>query len=574
MKAAEAVLSLFRRYGVRDVFGLPGETTLPLYRFWENYPDITYHMCRDERSSVFMADAYAKASGKVGVCEGPSVGATHMVPGVAEAYVACVPLVVLTSDIPLRYRMKNMLTGFDQTSLFKGITKETLTATCPEEVPELLRRAFREATTGRPGPVHLRIPSDVLEGEVDSSLIYAQPRFGVFPGCRVKPSEEDLIEAANLLSKARRPVMVCGQGALYSSAWDEIFALAEYWKIPVGTTINGKGAFPETHPLSIGVVGARGGRKWSNSLLKEADLVLFVGTSTDSAATDGWRIPDPCSGQIFLQIDVSERELGNNYDAFPLLGDAREVLKGLRSHLSSTPTVASNWIKRIADERANYARRTQMVLQQQSLGSLHPGSIMQRLRDELPQECFLAVDPGIAAVYSAAFFTLSKPGRWMAYNFAMGALGYAIPAAIGARLALRGGIPVIGLVGDGSFGFAAGELETAVRLKAQVSYLLFDNQAFGWIRGTEFVHKAGELGRGFDRFTRFSPVDYVKIAEGFGLPGYRVETLDAFSRTLRSCLQLPGPSLIVLPVASEEELLPPVPGWEPCAERLGVDSLY
>ena len=160
MKASKAVLAMLKAYNVTDVFGLPGETTLSLYEAWEEYPEIKYHLTRDERNSVFMADAYAKATGRGGICEGPSVGATHMVPGVVEAFQSCVPLIVMTTDIDLKTGPKNMLTGFDQSALFKSIAKDSLTVTDASEIPHLFRRAFRTATTGRPGPVHIRIPMD------------------------------------------------------------------------------------------------------------------------------------------------------------------------------------------------------------------------------------------------------------------------------------------------------------------------------------------------------------------------------------------------------------------------------
>jgi acetolactate synthase-1/2/3 large subunit len=162
MNAGKALLQTLDGYGVTDVFGLPGETTLDLYRAWEEFPQISYHMVRDERSSVFMADAYAKATGKVGVCEGPSVGSTHMVPGVTEAYAAGLPIIVITSDVVLSTTKKNMLTGYDQNSVFQGITKETFTITSGGELPFVLRRAFRCASSGRPGPVHIRIPMNIF----------------------------------------------------------------------------------------------------------------------------------------------------------------------------------------------------------------------------------------------------------------------------------------------------------------------------------------------------------------------------------------------------------------------------
>lgn len=561
MKTARAVLEMLERYGVIDVFGLPGETTLALYREWQDFGSIAYHMCRDERSSVFMADAYAKASGRVGVCEGPSVGCTHMVPGLLEALQSCVPILCLTSDVPLEYGTKNLLTSCDQTAMLKSVTKDTYTVNKGWELPHLFRRAFRTAVSGRPGPVHIRIPSDILEGELPDAEVYAQPRGGVFPGCRSCAAAEDVKEAAAAIAAARCPLMICGQGAAHSGAWAEVTELAERQQMVMGSTISAKGVLPETHPLALGVVGARGGRRWSNAMVGDADLVLFVGSSTDSVATDGWRMPSPASGQRFIQIDASERELGNNYDALPLFGDARETLRALLTELEGVRLPQrGGWTARAAAERAAHEEKIAAVIAREGDRN-NPLSLVRAIEDMAPDDAFYAVDPGISAVYSAGFLRLKKAGRRTAYNFAMGALGYAIPAAIGARYGTIKTAPVIALVGDGSFGFCAGELETAARLGARVVFVIFNNQTFGWIRGTEHVLSGDRLAPEFSRFTDFGNVDYVKLAGSFGIKGFRAEGLYAFREIFARCLQEDVPCLIDVPVLPQDQQLPPVPGW-------------
>ncbi|MDR3076911.1 MAG: thiamine pyrophosphate-binding protein [Synergistaceae bacterium] len=578
MNAAKAMLAMLRMYGVTDVFGLPGETTLELYRAWEDFPDIAYHMCRDERSSVFMADGYAKATGRVGVCEGPSVGATHMVPGVVEAYLACVPMIVITSDVALDTTKKNMLTGFDQTSVFQGVTKETFTVTKASEIPFLVRRAFRCATAGRPGPMHLRIPMDMYSGDVPDGDVFAQPRFSGFPGVRSAAARGDVADAAEMVASSLRPVMICGQGCVHSGAWDAVRNIAEKANMPVGSTINAKGIFPETHSLSLGVIGARGGREWANGMVADADLIIFAGSSTDSAGTNAWKIPACGSrGVKMIQIDVSERELGNNYDAVPLFGDARETLELMLDMLPPLTGAVSKardeWASRAKNSREAFESRLRDF--EKKLGdSLHPYSIFRALERIVPDDAFFAVDPGVSAVYSAAFMRIAEAGRRTAYNFAMGALGYAIPAAIGARAGLPGGRPVIGLLGDGSFGFAAGELETASRFGMNIIYLIFDNRSFGWIRGTELVERKRPLPDYYDKFTRFAEVDYLKVAAGFGLRGYRAESLSGFEEIMKTCLATEGPKLVAIGTPSEDELLPPVPGWYKYASSAGMENLY
>ena len=573
MNAAKALLEMLSRYGVTDVFGLPGETTLAVYREWNNYPGIAYHMCRDERSSVFMADAYAKATGRVGICEGPSVGATHMVPGVTEAFAACVPMLVFTSDVALDTAKKNMLTGFDQTAIFQGITKATYTVTKGSEIPFLIRRAFRSATSGRTGPVHIRIPHDIFDHEVPEDDIFAQGQFSLFPGIRSSAAEDDMRAAALEIASSSRPVMICGQGCIHSGAWETVLETAERSGILVGSTINAKGIFPETHRLSLGVVGARGGLEWSNGMVASSDLIIFAGTSTDSAATDGWRLPDPKNSPKAIQIDVSELELGNNYKVLPLMGDVRETLRGILKFVSADSRSGTcEWVKKAERERGEYEERLNEF--GGSLGDApHPFLIARILERTAPDDAFFAFDPGISAVYPAAFLRLGHSGRRTAFNFAMGALGYAIPAAIGAKIGLPGR-KVIGLTGDGSFGFSAGELETAARLGLDITYILFDNRSFGWIRGTEFVTRKSSLPTDYGKFTNFAEVDYVKIAEGFGLKGFSVTSAREFEGILKQCLAEPGPKLIALKSSPEDELLPPVPGWYSYAKSAGLENLY
>jgi len=561
MKANKAILEMMKAYRVTDVFGLPGETTMSLYRAWKDYPEIKYHLCRDERNSVFMADAYAKSTGKIGICEGPSVGCTHMVPGVTEAFKSGVALICMTSDIPLKYGTKNMLTGCDQTAIFKGITKNSYTVNAPEELPHILRRAFREATTGRPGPIHIRIPSNIYEEEVPDSEVYSQPRYSSFPGSRSAAAQEDIKEAANLIAISERPVMICGQGAIQSGAWAEVQMLAETQGMPVGSTINSKGIFPENHSLALGVIGARGGRRWGNMIISDADLVLFVGSNTDSAGTDGWKIPDPHSGQTFIQIDVSECELGNNYNALPLFGDPRETIKELITELENKITPCrSEWSSLVVKQRAAHEEKLLALIAEKG-ENIHPLSLVRAIEELVPDNTFFAVDPGTAAVYSAGFLRLEKAGRRTAYNFSMGALGYAIPAAIGGRFGVSPEIPVIGLVGDGSFGFCAGELETAARLGLKIVYILFNNQTFGWIRGTERVESGKKLEPWYSQFTDFSKIDYVKFVESLGIKGFHVEKLSDFQNILKQCLNEEGPCFIDVPVIAEDIQLPPVPAW-------------
>ncbi len=567
MNASKALLEMLKGYQVEHVFGLPGETTLNWYEQWLDYPEIRHVMARDERSAVFMADGYAKVSFKPGVCEGPSVGATHMLPGVAEAYKASVPMIVFTSDIPLHLEKRNMLTGIDQAALYRGVTKESITVTDASEIPHTIRRAFRLATTGKPGPVHIRLPMDVLGGEFEDPHLYIQKDFKRYPGHRPIAQEDKILEAAKLLGSAERPVIVCGQGVHWSQAWEEVQTLAELFDIPVGTTISGKGSISEIHPLSIGVTGARGGTSLSNKVVVEADVLLYIGCNTDSAATDKWTLPPTDTRTKIIHLDISEAEAGNNYPTeVILIGDAKATLRRfieiskVKVSLDEPPRIKA--IREEAAKHGDYVSK----LSGSDEKPVHPVRFVKELTSALPGDHVIVVDVGVSAIYTSTFFKVEKAGRSILFNYAMGALGYALPASIGAHFAKPESC-IVTLVGDGSFGFTAGELETLSRVGGNNNVILFNNSSFGWIRAEAALSHGKEYA---DFATNFKEVDYLKIAEGFGLRAYQIESPGDLGPTLSEAFSVDEPTFTELVVMPEDKLVPPVPDWIRKAKSLGL----
>jgi acetolactate synthase-1/2/3 large subunit len=571
MKGSRALLEMFKGYHVDYVFGLPGETTLPLYVEWVDFPDVKHVMFRDERSACFAADAYARVSFKPGICESPSVGSTHIIPAIAEAYYSSTPIIALTTDVPLHLHKKNMLTAIDQTSLFKGITKETMTITKAIEIPHVVRRAFRLATTGKPGPVHVRIPSDILEEEVPESDIYVQEDFAKYPGHRFTAELEKVKKAIELLYQAEKPLIICGQGSLYSQAWDELVELAELLGIPVGSTMAGKGCFPENHPLSIGVVGSRGGTSFSNRVLRESDLIFYIGCNTDYTTTDAWTLPSPLEGKIIIHLDISEAEVGNNYPTqVSLIGDAKATLRLMLNMINKN--LKRNWreIPRIR-ELINSTREfwEELKTHMDSTGKpVNPIKFIKSLSENIPQNHVLIADPGVSAIYLSAFYRVKKPGRTVLFNYSLGALGFAIPASIGAHFA-RPESHIIALTGDGSFGFTAGELETISRVGGKITIILFNNQSFGWIRASIYFKYGPKYFA-----TEFKPIDYMKIAEGFGLLPFRVESSEDLDKTLSKAFNTDTPTFIEIIVEPEDKFVSPVPSWVKKAKELGLRYIY
>lgn len=571
LNASKALLEMLKGYGVAEVFGLPGETTLPWYKEWLSYPEVKHVMMRDERSAAFAADAFARFSYRPGVCEGPSVGATHMIPGVAEAYKASIPMLVFTSDIPLHYEKRNMLTGIDQTAMFQGITKESLTITEASELPNVVRRAFRLATSGKPGPVHIRFPSDKQGAEIENPNLYIQSDFKKYPGHRSVAELDKISEALKVLGQAKSPVIICGQGALLSQSWDEVRALAELFGVPVGTTINGKGSFPESHPLSIGVTGARGGTTFSNKVVMDADTILYVGCSTDSAGTDGWTLPPLDTKAKIIQLDVSEAEVGNNYPIeVALIGDAKATLRIMIEVAEKQEKKGRKLprIKALQKEQEEHNAYVASLMDSNEI-PIHPLRFIKELTSAMPKDFAMILDVGVAAIYTSTFYKQQDSGRRLLYNYAMGSLGYAIPASIGARYA-RPDSTIITLVGDGSFGFTAGELETVSRVGGPNHLILFNNQSFGWIRAELQLSYGKEY---VDFATNFKPVDYVKIAEGFGLEASRVGKPDELGPALKMALSKKEPTFTEIIVKPEDKLVPPVPSWIKKAEKQGLNHV-
>ncbi|QIW24634.1 thiamine pyrophosphate-binding protein [Sulfolobus sp. S-194] len=538
MKGAKLLLNLLKEYNVTHIFGLPGETSLPLYEELEK--EITHVLVRDERNSVYMADAYAKLSYKPGIVEGPSVGSVYMLPGVAEAYKSSTPMIVITTDTSLYGEKTNYLTSLDQSSLFKPITKESITVYDIDDLPHAVRRAFRLATSGKPGPIHLRIPNSVLESEAKEISLNAQKEFSHFPSQRPLADSEMIEKAADLIINSNFPVIICGQGALYSMAWDEVIELAELLGIPVGTTITGKGCMPETHPLSIGVVGGRGGTIFANQIIKNSDLVILVGSNTDSANTFLWRIP-PIDKTI-IHIDISEEEVGNNYDSLNLIGDAKVTLRAIIER-----------IKLKGFKRKKISLEKKDLIEIEKNKEVNHVRFIKELWNITPENSIFISDPGIGALYLAGFYKAKKSGRYFIFNYGLGGLGYSIPASVGAHFARPNSL-IFSLSGDGSFGFSVGELETIKRLNVNVVILLFNNSSFGWIRGE--MKKRGKIIE-----TDFLSLDYMKIGEGFGLSTYKISNDNEISETLKDAIKN-TPALVEIVIESEDKMIPPVTPWK------------
>ncbi len=568
MTGGQVILKMLELHGVTHVFGLPGETTIGWYRGWYDHSDIEYVLTRDERTASFAAEAYAKLTGRPAVLEAPSPGVTHCTPGITEAFLSSVPVIYFSSDIPVNQDKHHGLTGVDQTALYASISKESFYLTHVREIPFMVRRAFRVATSGRPAPVHIRVPINVFKETALVDDLYAEPEYRFYPAHRPVADHARVRAALDELIKANNPVIVCGQGALISKATDAVLELAEMLQIPVATTTPGKGIIAETHPLALRVIGARGGMAYSNDFVRNADTVFLIGSNTDSSSTNHWTLYGDKGTTSFIHLDIAEAHLGNNFPlTVGLVGDARATLEYMVS-LIDEKTSANRKKTDLTSMKRTALDRVFNSNIKMPKGTISPVKLTQALDKLLPDDAVVTAEPGVAAIYPSALMSVRRAGRRYLTNYAMGALGYSVPAALGASFAQTG--PVISLTGDGSLAFVMGDLETIKRSGRNVTIILTRNDNYGWIRGEAILLDDADEPWSTD----FGAVDYVKVFDGFGFETARITHEDQIEETLDAALRHHGASFIEMMVPSQDQIVPFVPPWVEAAKAKGLPYFY
>ena len=553
LNGAEALVRLLSLHGVRHVFGLCGDTSLPFYDALVRLDHgIDHILARDERHAAYMADCYAKLTGCVGVCEGPSGGgATYILPGVVEANESSIPLLAITSDIARSSRGRFALTELDQEALFRPVTKWNAILGEGADLPRKVRRAFREMTTGCTGAVHLSLPFDVQTAPVPEEEIHADPRFGRYPALAGAPDRGRTAHALEVLADSKRPVAICGGGVLLSGAEDALRRFAERAGIAVATTVSGQGSLAETHSLCLGVVGSNGGRPETRAAVKEADCIIFIGCRAGSVTTERWRFPHP--GTRMIHIDIDAGVIGANYTCDAgLCADARLTLEAMLDAFDgSSRSGIDDAVKAVRDAKSRHFA----TLAASDERPIRPERLIAELRRVLPADAIVCADAGTPCPYVSAYFQVQQPGRTIITNRAHGALGYALPAAIGARIA-RPNQQVVALMGDGSFAMSAGELETVMRLGLPILFVVCSNASYGWI-------KAGQKSSFNSRYfgVDFSATDHAALAAAFGMMATRIEDPRDLRSSLESAVRHDGPVLLDVITQPLEDAEAPVSEW-------------
>jgi acetolactate synthase-1/2/3 large subunit len=562
-RGADLLVECLVRAGVARLFGVPGDTGVVLYdALYHRSRDITHVLARDERHAAAMADGYARARNTVGVVAVSSGGGiTYVVGGLGEAYAASVPVLVITSDIHRASRGTGALTEIDQEALLSAVTKWRRTVDDAADIPAALAEALAQLTTGRPAPVALILPEDVLDQRVEPHALWDGVDLAVrLPRHRPEPGPADLDRAARLLDQAHAPAILAGSGVHLSDAAASLRRLAERAGIPVATTIHGKGAIADDSPWSIGVAGNNGGQDHVNAYLAEADVALLVGTRANATDTNGFT--GPARSATVIGVDIDPTRAGRNYPgALALVGDADRVLGALAERVSPGPPERSARLPaRFATERARWwakhAQRDEAVARDRiPAGQLLPSAVIRLAQETMGESTVVVADPGTPTPNVAAFWRVPLAGRRVIVPRGHGPMGYAIPASVGVAFA-HPGRPVLALTADGSFGMACGELETVCRLGLPIVFVQFTNHSMGWIKMLQHLYSGGRYF-GVDP----GPIDAAEVAEAAGIRGVRALDLTEVKAAIAEAVYTRTPVYIDVEVPHLIDHVPPVPAW-------------
>lgn len=574
MRGSDVIIEMLIAHGVEHVFGVPGDTSMHFHNsFFHRKDRINHILCHDERNAGYMADAYARVSGKVGVVETPSGGgALYVVPAVSEAYNSCIPMLCLSSDIGLVSVEQGSLTDIDQEALMKPITKWNQKIKIGSKIPYLFRKAFRMATGGVPGAVHLALPENILEDEVKftDEELKGSGLTGSNSPFRYGPCDSDLTLVAEMFMNAKRPIILAGGGVHLSNAYEELAKVVETFHLPLATSINGKGAISELSKFSIGVVGANGGSMEGLEIVQKADFVLALGSKLNNVTTIGKTLfNDSCR---IAQVDIGENLLDANIRTnVAIMSDIKAFLEKLLEIMKAKgledPSRFDTWNKFVCRKMQEKQARIQKDVEKVE-DLVTPAYFFNMLWNLTDEDTYFVADAGTPTPYLSSYFRQKKAGRHTVLPRAHGSLGYALPASLGVQVA-KPGCKVIAMHGDASFCMAAGELETAVRCKLPIVFINFQNYAYGWIKTIQKLYFdetyfAVDFGKSFNT---------EKIAQGFGLKAKTIHSNTEVKDGLDWALNQDGPVMLNLMIEPPTKTIPPVLKWEkdavkPADERI------
>jgi acetolactate synthase-1/2/3 large subunit len=538
MTGGEALARMIQAHRGGPMFGMGGFQLLPFYDAARRL-GLDHHLINDERAGVFAADAYAKVSGRVGLADatlGP--GATNLVTGLVEALNAGTPMVVLTGDAHRLHAGKNMTQEARQIEILRPACKELLRIEAVERIPELMRRAFAVATTGRPGPVVVDVPEDICHAThpFEESDFRANPAHEAAPALRCRPDAGDLERAADMLARAERPLILAGGGVHLSEAATALFAFARNASVPVAHTMTGKGAVPCTHPLSAGLFGRYD--RIANALIAESDCLLAVGCKLGEIATKRFTVPP--AGAPLIHLDIVAEEIGRTFQpTLALWGDAKATLVDLNAAVLVRPEKPRPaYLADVAARMATWREATRERYTSDEV-PVSMGRMMGELNRLMPENGILIADGGFAAHWGGLLYDSKEAGRGFVPDRGFASIGYGLPGAMGAALAAPGR-KVVAITGDGGFNMMLGELETARRMGLSFAIVVVNNAASGYVKALQHLM----YGAGNYHASDLAETNYARVAEALGCSGIRVEEPGDFASAIETAFRNEGPTVI------------------------------
>ena len=544
MTGAKALMTAMEKEDVKQVFGLPGGANLPMYDEF-NRCDIRHILVRHEQSAAHMADGFGRVSRKPGVCfatSGP--GATNILTGIATAQADSAPMVAVTGQVSVNMIGKDAFQESDIIGMANPVVKYAFQPRAASEVPEVVKKGFFIAETGRPGPVLIDVPKDVQTNEEPMNFPDEFKIQGYHPWA--DPDIVNVERAIDMLLHAEKPIILAGGGVIISSAFAELQSIAEALMLPVVTTFKGKGAFPETHPLSLGPIGMHGHAE-ANKMMAEADCVLAIGTRFSDRSVGTFEAFE--KRLKIIHMDVDPAEIGKNQNAqIAVIGDVRVNLRVMVKILlqkAIKKTAETPWFKHVQETKSYWKENLK----------LHPGEmgaakLLRKLRELLPKESIVTTEVGQHQMWASLFYDVIQPGTFFS-STGLGTMGWGFPAAIGAKVA-KPDVPVVDIAGDGSFSMTENSLATAVLEDIPVIVFLLNNSSLGMVAQWQRTF----YDRRMTGVEQHSCPDYVKLAQSYGAQGIRAQSMDELDKAIKDALNSDVATVIDIPIDPEEDVLP------------------
>ena len=550
---AKLLIESLQREGTDTLFGYPGGSVLPIYDELYDSP-LRHILVRHEQAAAHAADGYARASGRVGVClatSGP--GACNLVTGIATAYMDSVPLVAITGQVPTTMLGNDAFQESDIQGITMPITKHNYLVKETSDIPRVIKEAFYIAGTGRQGPVLVDLPKDVNTRSVKEPVV---PEKVVLRGYNptYKGHKRQIDKAVELIMAAERPLIYAGGGVISSNASPELVAFASGHGIPVTTTLMGIGCIPCDHPLNLGMLGMHG-TEYANFAVTECDLLIAIGARFDDRVTG--RIETFAPHARIIHIDIDPAEIGKNKHVdVPIVGDMKTVIGDMIAGLTKK-NACDAWQKKIKHWKQHHPLRFG-----KDNGCLHPQFILQQMNELLKGDAVIVSEVGQNQMWTAQYFCFRQPRTWITSG-GLGTMGYGFPAAIGAHFA-RPDVPVFDVAGDGSIQMNIQEMGTAVQYNIPVKIAILNNMYLGMVRQWQELF--------YDRryaYTELPPVEFVKIAQAYGIDGMKVESCDEVMPALKAAVDHDGPFVMDFRIEREENVFPMVPAGAAINEMIG-----